>query len=135
MSAWLRTTFWLQAVLAAVFGGGCVFLPGFVAGLFALDTYDPFAARLYGVALIALGAASILAALAQHWQQVAIVLQAEVIFTFLSVLVCLHTIFFAGGPVTLWLAAALFAVLFVLFYCSYLQERVAQAREGRLKWR
>lgn len=129
MSTGLRTTFWIHALVAAVFGLGYLFAPAFVAGIFDIDPFDPFVTRLYGAAILGLGASSVLAALAKRWEQVAIIVETEVVFTLLSVAVCLYAIFFAGASAMIWVAVGLFAVLFLLFGYYYLQERTVHASE------
>lgn len=129
MSGGLRTTFWLHALVTLVFGIGFLFAPAFVANIFEIDPFDPFVTRLYGAAMIGLCASSVLAALAKVWEHVAIITQTEVVFTFVSVLVCLYALFFVGAPVIIWLVVALFAVFFLLFGYFYLQERTAHVTQ------
>ena len=123
MSTGLRTTFWLHAIVAAVFGIAYLFFPSFVTDFFGFEPMDPFAMQLYGAATLGLGLASVLAALATRLEQVAIVIEMEVAYTALALLVYLYTVIFAGGPAMVWLGAALFAIFFVAFGYYYLQTR------------
>jgi hypothetical protein len=127
MSTGLRTTFWVHAIVAVVFGIGYLFAPAFVADLFEIDPFDPFVTHLYGAAVLGLGFSSILAALADRWEQVRIVTEMEVALTLFSVLVCLYALFFADASAMIWVAVGLFGVLFLLFGYFYLQERSAHA--------
>ena len=129
MSTGLRTTFWIHAVVAFVFGIGYLFAPAFVAGVFDVEPFDPFVTRLYGAAAIGLCASSVLAALAKRWEQVAIVVEMEVVFTILSAAVCLYAIIFANASVMVWLAVAMFSFFFLLFGYFLLQERIVHVAE------
>lgn len=127
MSTGLRTTFWLHAVAAIVFAIGYLFLPTFVVDFFGLEPIDPNFMALYGAATLALGLSSVLAALAKDWEHVAIIAETEVIFTALSVVVCLYAVLFAGASTMVWLAAALFGVFLLLFGYFAWQERSVHA--------
>jgi hypothetical protein len=132
MSTGLRTTFWLHAIVAFVFGIGYLFAPIFVGDLFGIDPVDPFITRLYGAAMLALCGSSVLAAMADRLERVDIVLKMEVGYTLLALLVCLYAIFFASAPAITWVAVAIFAIFFVAFGYYYLQTRTAgQAQPGR----
>lgn len=129
MTTGLRTTFWIHAVVAFIFGIGYLFAPAFVAGIFDVEPFDPFVTRLYGAAAIGLCVSSVLAALAKRWEQVAIVVEMEVVFTIISAAVCLYAIFFAGASVMIWLPVAMFVVFFLVFGYFYWQERTVHVAE------
>lgn len=129
MSNGLRTTFWLHALVAIIFGLGYIFLPDFVTGLFNIELGDPFIAQLYGAATIALGVSSILAAMSRTFERVDIVLQMEVVYTLLAVLGGLYAIFFAQGSAMLWLGVAIFAIFLLAFGYYYLVTRSLTAEE------
>jgi O-antigen/teichoic acid export membrane protein len=129
MSTGLRTTFWLHAIVALVFGIGYLFVPDFVTDFFKFQPVDPFIMHLYGAATLALGLSSILAALAVNYERVDIVLKMEVAYTLMAVLVCLYSIFFNNAPTMTWVAVAIFAVFLVLFGYYYLATRSLTAAE------
>jgi hypothetical protein len=132
MSNGMRTTFWVHALVAIVFGLGYLFVPEFVTGLFNLELGDPFIAQLYGAATIALGTSSILAAMSKTFERVDIVLQMEVVYTLLAVLGGLYAIFFAQGSAMLWIGVAIFALFLVAFGYYYLGSRsLTEAERGR----
>ena len=131
MTNGLRTVFWLHALAAFVFGVGYLFAPAFVAGVFDVDAGDLFVTRLYGVATLALGVASVLAALATTYEQVDIVLRMEVFYTVAATLVCLYSIFFLSAAPITWLAVGLFGVLALLFgYCAWQTRAQRRAEPG-----
>lgn len=123
MSTGLRTTFWLHAIVAAVFGIAYLFFPSFVTDFFGFETMDPFVMQIFGAATLGLGFASALAALATRLERVEIVMEMEVAYTALALIVCLYALIFAGAPAMVWLGAAIFAIFFVAFGYYYLQTR------------
>jgi hypothetical protein len=132
MSNGLRTTFWVHALVAIVFGFGYIFVPEFVTGLFNIELGDPFLAQLYGAATIALGFSSILAAMSKTFERVDIVLQMEVVYTLLAVLGGLYAIFFAQASALLWIGVAIFAIFLVAFGYYYVVTRsLSEAERGR----
>lgn len=132
MSSGLRTTFWIHAFVAIVFGIGYVFVPDFVTNLFNFEAVDPFIMHLYGVATLALGLSSILAALAVNFERVDIILKLEVAYTLMAVIVCLYSIFVDNAPAMTWVAVAIFGVFLVLFGYYYLATRsLTEAERGR----
>jgi hypothetical protein len=132
MSNGLRTTFWVHAFVAIVFGLGYIFVPEFVAGLFNLEIGDPLFIWLYGAATIALGVASVMAALSKTFERVDIVLQMEVVYTLLAVIVGLYAIFFAQAPALVWIGVAIFALFLVAFGYYYIVTRsLTEAERGR----
>jgi hypothetical protein len=131
MSTGLRTTFWLHALVAAVFGIAYLFFPAFVTDFFGFEPADPFVMQLFGAATLGLALSSVLAALAKSLDQVEIVLRMEVGYTILSLLVCLYVLFFAGAPTLLWLGAAIFAVFAVAFgYYAWQTRAVVRTEPG-----
>lgn len=132
MSTTLRTTFWLHAVVAFVFGIGFVFLPTFMADVFEVDLGDPVISRLLGAAMISLAVSSVLAAMARTLQRVDIVLYTEIVFTITATLVVLAGILFGSLAPIMWVAVALFGIFAVLFGYGYLQTRsVRQVEPGQ----
>lgn len=132
MSNGLRTTFWLHAIVAVLFGLGYLFVPDFVTGFFKFQPVDPFILNLYGAVTLALGFSSILAALSVTFERVDILLKMEVAYTLMAVLVCLYSIFVNNAPAMTWVATAIFAVFLALFGYYYLATRsLTEAERGR----
>jgi uncharacterized membrane protein HdeD (DUF308 family) len=87
---------------------------------------------LYGAATIALGVASVIAALSKTFERVDIVLQMEVVYTLLAVIVGLYAIFFAQASALLWIGVAIFALFLVAFGYYYIVTRsLTEAERGR----
>jgi O-antigen/teichoic acid export membrane protein len=126
MSSGLRIVFWIHAIVALVFGLAMLFVPMFVIDLFGFEPGDLYNMRILGVALVAMGFSSVLAAQAQRFERVAIVLLMEVVFTVISLLVALYAVIFAGAPVMVWLDVAIFAIFAVLFGYYYWQTRTIE---------
>ncbi len=126
MSPRLRIVFWIHAIVALVFGIAMLFVPTFVIDLFNFEPGDLYNMRILGVALAAMGFSSVLAAQAQRFERVAIVLQMEVVFTIISLLVALYAVIFASAPVMVWLDVAIFAIFAIVFGYYYWQTRSIQ---------
>lgn len=129
MSTGLRSTFWLHAVVASVFGLAYLFFPSIVVDLFELEPGDPIVLRLLGVTTLALGISSVLAALTHNLERAQIVLEMEVAYTIMATAVCLVTILIGGVAPILWVGVALFGIFMLLFGYFFLQSRMSHRVE------
>jgi len=131
----LRTTFWVHAVVALIFGIGYLFLPTLITDTFQVQLGDPIVPQMIGVLMVALCVSSVLAALAHEVERVDIVLKMEVVFTILATLVFIFNIFANALAAINWVAVAIFAIFAVVFGYYYLQLRSMQARPERPAFR
>jgi hypothetical protein len=123
MSTGLRTTFWVHAIVALVVGIVMLFIPNWVAGIFRYTDVNPLLIQGQGVLILTLGVASLLAALAQRYEQVRIVVEMEIFYTAVAIVAALYVLLFAAAPVTYWGLIVVWAIFLVAFAYFALQER------------
>ena len=110
MVKWLRVLFPVHAVIALVSGAPLLLAPGRFLDWVGWAPVDPLLTRLLGAALLALAWSSFRGWRAKERSQVAILIEAEVIFTVLSCAGLLRHLLNASYPLLVW---GLFAVLLV----------------------
>jgi hypothetical protein len=123
MSTGLRTTFWVHAIVALVVGLAMLFIPSWVAGVFRFTDVNPLLIQVQGVLILTLGFSSLLAALAQRYEQVRIVAEMEIFYTAVAIVVGLYALLFAAAPATIWGLIIVWAIFLVAFGYFVLQER------------
>lgn len=117
----LRYTFILHFLVSMVFGFLFFLSPETYTAATGWPFFDPVAGRVMGSAFLALGFASLYGYRAATWEEVKIVVIADIIFTLLSIIcnvwmMIVHTTI----PVLVgWFNVSLFAFFFVLFLYSY----------------
>jgi hypothetical protein len=119
ISSGLRTLFLVHFVLGLVFGLAYLLIPGIFLGWFGVSSQDIFPYRLVGAAILAFSASSWYCYKAAEWDRVKIVVQAEIVWTVLAVLVGLYGLVFAGQPTGQWISVIImagFAAAFTYFY-------------------
>lgn len=110
MVKWLRVLFPVHAVIALVSGATLLLAPGRFLDWVGWAPVDPLLTRLLGAALLALAWSSFRGWRAKERSQVAILIEAEVIFTVLSCAGLLRHLLTSSYPLLVW---GLFAVLLV----------------------
>jgi hypothetical protein len=119
ISSGLKTLFLVHLVIGLIFGLAYLFIPGLTMGWMGVTLKDEFPYRLVGAAILAFSASSWYCYLAAEWDRVKIVVQAEIVWTVLAVLVGLYGLLFAGQPSPMWLSVIImagFAGAFIYFY-------------------
>lgn len=117
LSKGLKFTFLVHVVVAAVFGLGFLLVPDFVGSLYGISSEPPITDifRLLGAAMVGWGVSSLLAAKADSWEAVRIVVAAEIVWTLLGALVMLYSLLFNAFPVLGWLNVVVFAAFAAVF--------------------
>jgi hypothetical protein len=123
MSTGLRTTFWVHAIVALVVGIVMVVIPNWVAGILRFTDANPLLIQGQGVLVLTLGVSSLLAAIAQRYEQVKIVVEMEIFYTAAAIIGALYALLFAAAPVTFWGLIIVWAIFLVAFGYFALQER------------
>jgi hypothetical protein len=115
----LKITFLVHLVVGLFFGLIHLLVPAWWGNLISWPMPDPDIWRTLGAATLGFTASSWFAYRATKWEQVKIVVQAEIVWTILYTLVMLWGLLFAGLPTIAWLNAVLmagFAAAFCYFY-------------------
>jgi len=119
ISSGLKTLFLVHFVVGLVFGLIYLLIPGIFLGWFGVPAPDVLPYRTLGAAILAFAASSWYSYKAAEWDKVKIVVQMEIVWTVLAVLVGLHGILFAGQPAAQWINVIImagFAVAFIYYY-------------------
>ncbi|MCJ7623790.1 MAG: hypothetical protein MUO76_09825 [Anaerolineaceae bacterium] len=119
ISSGLKTLFLVHFIAGLVFGLAYLFIPGLFMGWFGVTLLDEFPYQLVGAAILTFTASSWYCYKAAEWDQVKIVVLAEIIWTSLVVLVGLYGLLFAGQPSPFWIIVIImagFAGAFAYFY-------------------
>ncbi len=120
MAPALRFTFLVHAILTWSLGLLMFFAPATWAAWFNWFPFDSTFIRIFGAALLAIGLTSWVGYRASHWNEVAIILPMEVVFTVLGALAALYELLFAAAPTITW--------LFVLIFASFAAAWIGFAR-------
>ena len=122
MSKSLRYTFLVHAVVALVFGLPLLIMPGQVLDLFGWEPIDPIMSRLFGAALLALSWGSYRSWRAAVRSDVAILLQAEVVFTVLSAVGIGRHLLSGSWPWYVWMMFIIFVIFAVAWIYHLLRK-------------
>jgi uncharacterized membrane protein YfcA len=119
----LRITFFIHFIVAGIFGLGLgfVFVPAMVAEFFGVEAAAPATDvyRVIGAAMLGWGLSSWLAAKAEKWESVRILVLAEILWTAAGAAVMLYSLLFNGFPPMGWITCGIFAAFagaFAVFY-------------------
>jgi hypothetical protein len=119
ISSGLKTLFLVHFVLGLVFGLAYLLIPAIFMGWVGMTLPDVFPYRLVGAAILAFTASSWYCYKVTEWDRVKIVVQAEIVWASLAVLVGLYGLLFAGQPTAQWITVIImagFAGAFAYFY-------------------
>lgn len=124
ISPGLKIVFALHAVVGAIFGLAFLVVPETFADLlnFTFPSGSEPYVRLVGAAILGFTASSILGYLAHSWQEVKIVLQAEIPWTFLGAVVTLWYLIDGALPAAAWINFIALAAFFVAFTFYFWRE-------------
>jgi hypothetical protein len=123
----LKTLFLVHAVVGFLFGLGYLLIPATIAGWFNMPLADEPYVRLLGAAILGFAAASILGYLAHSWAEVKIVVQAEVVWTFLAAVLSLWFVLGGAWPAGGWIMFVIMALFFLAFAYFYWREATTVA--------
>jgi hypothetical protein len=119
ISSGLRTLFLVHFVIGLVVGLLYMFIPGMFMSWFGMAVPEELPYRVIGGAVLAFTASSWYSYKIAEWERVKIVVQAEIVWTILNVLVGLFGILTAAVPAGEWVNVIImggFAVAFIYFY-------------------
>ncbi len=119
MSKELKTTFLIHFIVSFLFGTILLVIPKTWANLIQWTPFDPTLTQIYAAALLAIAASSFLAYRATRWQEVKIVVQMEIVFTTLTILISVYRAFIGGAPLFIWgyiIIFIPFAIAWVILY-------------------
>ncbi len=118
----LRITFLVHVIVAWVFGVVFLLTPETLLNAMGTTVQEPATWRLIGAALVGFGASSAFAYREKVWEKVKIVVQMEVVWCALAVLVLLWGLFYAGLPAADWMNVALMGAFGVAFGTLYYRK-------------
>ena len=119
MSTTTRLTFAVHAIVALVFGLPLLIAPGRVLDVVEWAPIDPILTRMLGAALLALAWSSFRGWRAEAWDQVAYIVEVEIIFTVLSAVGIIRHLVVASYPWHIWtllVLLVLFAIAWIIAY-------------------
>ena len=119
MSTTTRLTFAVHAIVALVFGLPLLIAPGRVLDVVEWAPIDPILTRMLGAALLALAWSSFRGWRAVAWDQVAYIVEVEIIFTVLSAVGFIGHLVVASYPWHIWtllVLLVLFAIAWIIAY-------------------
>ena len=119
MSNGLKITFLVHAIVSFSFGVICYLTPGMWVTMANWTPFDPTMTQLYGAALLALSASSLLAYRASSWAEVRIVVQMEIVYTMLGALISLYAALITGAPAFIWVSVFVFVGFGVAWIVQY----------------
>lgn len=110
----LKAAFVVHFVVALVFGLGYLIVPAMVGNIFGYDATDP-AWRIVGAAMIGFGMSSWWGYRATSWEEVRIIVEAEVVWTLLAAIAAAWAVMTNALPPIGWLMVAIFLIFAVAF--------------------
>lgn len=122
ISQGLKITFLLHFFVSLIFGLAFLLLPGQAGSLYGMQVPQADIYRLLGAALLGYAASSWLSYQASNWENVRIVVFAEILWTLLGTLVMLYALLFSGFPALGWINALIFAAFCAAFSWFYFQR-------------
>lgn len=123
----LKSTFWVHAFVAGLFGLFFLFIPEQFGDWVAWDMGDA-AYRLIGAFCVALSVSSVLAAMAEEWIEVRIKVGLELVWTVLATMVMVWALLTEQIPTAAWMYVAIFTIFFIVFGYYGLIERREEER-------
>jgi hypothetical protein len=119
ISSGLKTLFLVHLIFGFLFGLAYLLIPGVYMSWAGVKLADEFPYRLVGAAVLAFSSSSWFCYQAAEWERVKIVVQAEIAWTVLAVLVALYGLLFTGLPALFWVNVIImagFAAAFIYFF-------------------
>lgn len=119
ISSGLRTLFLVHFFAGLIFGLLYLLIPETFLGWLGVTVPDLLPYRTIGAAVLAFAVSSLSCYQAAEWEQVKIVVLAEIVWTVLATLVSLYGVLLAGAPVAFWINVIImagFAAAFIYFY-------------------
>ncbi len=118
MSKGLKLTFLFHGVVATVFGLALLLVPRLLADLASWTPFDPLMTRIAGTALLALALGSWIGFFSAGWDQVRVIVLAEVLFTVVGALAGAYELVLGHAPVAAIVPTGVlgdFAALWIIF--------------------
>jgi hypothetical protein len=115
----LKKIFLIHFIVGAIFGLVLLFTPDMLGTMSGQPILEPIAYRMVGAAVLAFSASSWLAYREHLWDKVRIVVQMEILWCILFVLVSLYGLFSGQLPVMDWVNIIIigaFGIFFTVFY-------------------
>jgi hypothetical protein len=122
MSNSLKYTFLIYAIVALVYGGLMLAVPGRFLSIFGWAPIDPLISRLLGAAMLALAWSSFRGWQATERTQVNILIEMEVVFTVLGCLGLIRHLVLGGYPYYVWLNFAVLLVFAIVWIYHLLKK-------------
>lgn len=123
----LRTTFLVHFILGLIFGLIMLIIPETFLRLFNWEVQEPTVYRWVGAAVLAFTASSWFGYKASTWDQVRIVVLAELVWAPLATLVNFWGIIRQGFPPTAWINVVIFGGFAIAFWIFYNQQEAEAA--------
>jgi len=127
ISSGLRTTFLVHFILGLIFGLLLLLIPETFLGMFSWKVTQPATYRLVGAAILGFTMSSWFGYKAATWDQVRIVVLAELVWAPLATLVMLWGMISGDFPPTAWINVVIFGGFSIAFWISYNQQEAAAA--------
>lgn len=123
MSRLAKLVFLVHAVFALVLGGLLLVIPGRFLPFIGWGYAEPILARMLGAALLGLAWSSFRGWQAKEWVQVAILVEAEAVFTLLAAIGVLRHLLIAHYPAIAWIAFAGFSLWAIAWAIVWLRRK------------
>ena len=127
ISSGLRTLFLVHFILGLIFGLITLIIPETFLGLFGWQVQTPAVYRWIGAAVLAFTASSWFGYKATTWEQVRIVVLAELVWAPLATVVNLWGMIRQEFPPTAWLNVVIFGGFTIAFWIFYNQQEAGAA--------
>jgi hypothetical protein len=120
----LKMVFLIHAVVGLILGLAYLVFPATVTDWLDFPLTDEPYLRIIGAAILGWSATSLVAYRAQHWDEVKIIVQGELVWTGLAAVLMLWFLLDGVWPAAGWINFALMALFFLAFgYTYYREER------------
>lgn len=119
ISTGLKNLFLIHLIAGLIFGLAYVFIPNTMMGWFGVKLPDVFPWQIVGAAILSFSASSWFAYKETHWENVRIIVVAEIAWTGLVTLVGLYGMLVAGQPAIMWFNVIIMVLFFVAFTYFY----------------
>ncbi len=127
ISSGLRTTFLVHFILGLIFGLLLLLIPETFLGMFSWKVTQPAVYRLVGAAILGFAASSWFGYKAYTWDQVRIVVLAELVWAPVATLVNLWGLIAGDFPPAAWINIVIFGGFAIAFWIFYNQQEAAAA--------
>lgn len=130
ISSGLRTTFLVHFILGLIFGLLLLLIPETYLGMFSWKVVLPSVYRLVGAAILGFTMSSWFGYRAATWDQVRIVVLAELVWAPLAALVMLWGMIAGDFPPSAWINVVIFGGFAIAFWIFYNQQEAGTAVEA-----